>query len=119
MNLQKTNTFLLRLLFIFIVHYTIKIGDESFNVFSGFTLRGFVFSLFFVSYWLCIWYIADYFNRKIQRIQESARQDKKSNTILLFSFNVFLVLALPGYAIIYTRSEISDFLEMKPAGGRM
>jgi hypothetical protein len=66
----------------------IKIGDKSFSVFSEFTLRGFVFSAYFIIYWLCIWYIADFFNKRIQRKQQILKPNKGSNILLLFSFNI-------------------------------
>lgn len=88
MNHQKRNKFLLRFFIIFILHYLVKIGDESFNVFSGFTLRGFVFSAWFTGYWLCIWYIAEYYNKRIQKRQQLSKQNRWSHTLLLFSFNI-------------------------------
>ena len=87
MNLQKSNKFFVRLESIFIIHFIFKIGDQSFNVFSDFTLRGTVFSLYIVIYWLCVWYIAAFFHRKIIRKQKDSILNKKLFTFLLFSFH--------------------------------
>ncbi len=87
MNRQEPNKFFVRLLLVFIIHFIFKIGDQSFGVFSDFTFRGIAFSLYFVIYWLCIWYIAAFFHNKIQQKQEDSILNKKLFIILLFSFH--------------------------------
>ncbi len=87
MDRQKSNKFFVRLLLIFIIHFIFKIGDQSINVFSDFTIRGTVFSLYFVIYWICAWYIAAFFHRKIQQKQKDSILNKKRFTFLLFLFH--------------------------------
>ena len=88
MKQQKIKKLLTRFLFIYFVHLVIKGGDQSFGVFTDFTFRGFIFSVFFITYWLCIWYTAEYFNDKIQKKLKTAHlKNKKSYTFYLFSFH--------------------------------
>ncbi len=87
MKNKQLNIFFIRLTFIFLIHFVFKIGDQSFNFFSEFTFRGIIFSTFFIVYWLCIWYLASYLNKKIQRRQDYSINHKKLYTFFLFSFN--------------------------------
>ena len=87
MKRKNINKFFVRLIFIFFINFIVKIGDQSMNVFSDFTFRGFVFSFYFIIYWLCIWYVAEFLNSKIQKRQESSPGPKKFYTLLLFLFH--------------------------------
>jgi len=87
MNPKNINKFLVRLLFIFFINFIVKIGDQSISVFSGITMRGIVYTSYFIIYWLCIWYIAEFLNSKIQKRQESTTGPKKFYTLLLFLFH--------------------------------
>ncbi|RLD81988.1 MAG: hypothetical protein DRJ15_02945 [Bacteroidetes bacterium] len=87
MNHKAIKTFLIRLLVVFLIHFIFKIGDQSINVFSEFTSRGFVFSVFFTIYGLIVWYVSAFVNLKIQKGQESSSDHKKYYIFLLFSFH--------------------------------
>ncbi len=87
MNNKTVKIFFTRLLVIFLIQFLIKIGDQSINVFSEFTLRGFLFSAYFIIYWLCVWYVAAFLNSKIQKKHESSLGSKKFYTLMLFLFN--------------------------------
>ncbi|MCD4682625.1 MAG: sensor histidine kinase [Bacteroidales bacterium] len=87
MKRKNINKFFVRLLFIFFINFIVKIGDQSINVFSDITLRGIVYTSYFIIYWLCIWYVAEFLNSKIQKRQESSSGSKKFHTFLLFSFH--------------------------------
>ena len=87
MKQKKMQTFFIRLMFIFFVHLIFKIGDYSLNFFSEITFRGVIFTFFFVSYWLCIWYISAFLNKKIQQRQESSIENNKLFVFFLFTFN--------------------------------
>ena len=80
---------LLRLSFLVIINYVFKIGDQAINVFSEFTFRGAAFTIFFISYWITVWYIVEFFNIIIQKQQEKAQDNKYKYTYLLFIFHFF------------------------------
>jgi hypothetical protein len=82
---KKISEFFLRFLVILVIHYLIKAGDYSFGDFSDFTLRGLVFSIYFVVYWLIIWYVAVYINTKMFG---NTNRSNKLQIVLLFAFNI-------------------------------
>lgn len=88
MKQKQINTFLIRLMFVFFINLVFKIGDQSFNTFSDFTIRGFIFSFSFIAYWICVWYLAVLFHRKIQKKQDLTVNNKKLNTFFLFMFHM-------------------------------
>jgi len=99
-----------RVLFLFIVHFVFKIGDQSINVFSEFTFRGFVFSVYFILFWLLVWFIAEFFNSKIQEREVQTQTNKNLHTFLLFTFHLifgFVFAFLANY--IYRVGDISIF----------
>lgn len=57
--------FLKRLVIIYLIHLIIKGFDATFGNFFEFTLRGIVFSLFFISFWLIVWYGSEIVNSKL------------------------------------------------------
>ncbi len=58
---KKGKTALLpKLIYIIAIHFVIKIGDNTFDVFNDLSWRGTVFSIYFISYWLLIWYLVEY-----------------------------------------------------------
>lgn len=81
---ERLNKFLIRFSFIFLSHFIFKAGDQSFDSFFSFTMRGFAFSTYFTIYWLIVWYIASYFHQKIQAKQDASTKNKYSFTYLLF-----------------------------------
>ena len=83
------NKFFTRIFFVFLFHLVFKIGDDSFDVFGDFTLRGLVFSFYFISFWLVVWYIADFFGQKIVSWQKRSSKYTHFHTILLFTFHFF------------------------------
>ena len=110
MKNKQLNIFFIRLTFIFLIHFVFKIGDQSINFFSEFTFRGTIFSTFFIVYWLCIWYLASYLNKKIQRRQDYSINHKKLYTFFLFSFNfVFGFFASLLANHIYRIGDIAFF----------
>ena len=110
MNRKNVNKFFVRLLFIFLINFIVKIGDQSISVFSDFTFRGFVFSFYFITYWLCIWYVAEIFNLKIHYRQESSLGSKKFYTFLLFSFHItYGLLVSFGANLFYRLGDIHVF----------
>lgn len=64
-NLYKNN-FLSRLIIIYLVQLMIKSFDYSFGDFSDFTTRGIIFSIYFISFYMALWYFADWLNEKIK-----------------------------------------------------
>ena len=101
MNHKTIKTFLIRLLVVYLIHLIFKIGDQSINVFSDFTLRGFVFSTYFIIYGLLVWYVSAYFNSKIQKSQESSLYHKKTYIFLLFSFHFIF-----GFVIAFSANML-------------
>ncbi len=115
MTRQKINKFLLRFSFIFIIHFVIKIGDETFSVLPGVTFRGTVFSVFFIGFWLFIWYLAEYLNKKIQHWQRLSNHSQGFKTLQLFSFNFLFGFAasfLLNY--LYREGDIMLFGNAEP-----
>lgn len=119
MNRQKSNKFFVRLLLVFLIHFIFKIGDQSFNVFSDFTFRGTVFSLYFVIYWLCAWYIAAFFHRKIIQKQDDSVLNKKLFTFLLFSFHFTFGFLASFFANWFYRLGDIYFFDMGEAWSRV
>jgi len=110
MKNKQLNTLFDRLVFLFLVHLIFKIGDQSINVFSEFTFRGFVFSTYLISYWLIVWYIAEYLNKKIQSKQNLGMKFKKIYTVILFTFNLIFGLVVSFFAYyLYRLGDIAFF----------
>ena len=110
MKQQKTNKFITRFLFVFFVHLIIKIGDQSFTGFFDISERGLIFSAWFISYWLIIWYLADFFNQKILAKQEVTLKNKKSYIYILFTFHFFFGLIASFIAnITYRYMDVHFF----------
>ena len=104
------NKFFTRVFLLFLFHFLFKIGDDSFNVFGSFSLRGSVFSIYFITYWLGVWYIADFFGRKIIAWQKMSSKHTHFHTILLFAFHFsfgFIVAFLANY--FYRMGDIYFF----------
>ncbi len=58
--------FLLRFTIIYAIHLMIKGFDYSFDVFTNFTYRGFIFSTFFITLWMFVWYFAEFIYNKLR-----------------------------------------------------
>jgi len=107
MKKSPSNTFFVRLLFVFFIHLVFKIGDQSFNTFSDFTFRGFLFSIFFIVYWLCVWYLAAFFHNMIQKKQDLVVKNKKFYTFFLFFLHLLFGLLVSFSAnYLYRISDI-------------
>ena len=110
MKQKQKNTFFIRLMFVFFIHFIFKIGDQSISAFSEFTFRGFAFSFFFITYWLCVWYLAAFFHKKIQKRQEITVSNKKLYTFFLFVFHLlFGLLFAFGANYLYRIGDIYFF----------
>jgi len=59
------HTFLTRVLVIYSIHIFFKGFDRTFGGFFDFTIRGIAFSVFFISFWVSAWYLAEWINKKI------------------------------------------------------
>ncbi len=110
MNRQNVNRFFIRLIFVIIAHLIFNVGDQTFDVFFDFTFRGVVFSIYFISYWLCIWYIASFINQRILKKQELSLENKKLYTVLLFSFHFIFGVIVSFFAnYLYRLGDIAVF----------
>lgn len=67
-NKSPKFSFALRLVVVYLLQLLIKAFDYSFGGVFPLTLRGMVFSITFISYWICIWYIAEYIQNKIKNL---------------------------------------------------
>jgi len=103
MKRKNTNKFFVRLIFIFFINFIVKIGDQTINVFSNFTFRGVAFTSYFIIYWLCIWYVAEFLNSKIQKRQESSSGPKRFHTLLLFLFHFVFGMLVSFLAGLFFR----------------
>ncbi len=61
--------FLTRLIVIYLIHLFFKGFDYTYGHFLDFTLRGIIFSTYFISFWISAWYIAEFINLKISRLK--------------------------------------------------
>lgn len=58
--------FLLRFTVIYAIHLMIKGFDLSFGGFFDFTYRGIIYSICFISFWIIVWYIAEFIFNKLK-----------------------------------------------------
>lgn len=66
-------TFLHRVMIIYLVQLVIKAFDHSFGHFADFTMRGILFSTFFISLWVIVWYIGEQINERSRNFHEIIR----------------------------------------------
>ena len=76
--------FLVKLTVIFLIHLIIKAGDYTFGNFFDFTRRGILFSTFFISYALIVWYVSETFNHYILKKYEHPFDTNKVYRSLFF-----------------------------------
>lgn len=97
---------------IYLVHLIIKAFDYSFGHFTDFTTRGIFFSIGFISFWLAIWYFAEWVNGKIRNWSEVLRL--VLNLLIGFSAGIITNISY-RYSDIYihdmyeTWKDISNF----------
>ncbi|HHB51834.1 MAG TPA: hypothetical protein ENK75_02135 [Saprospiraceae bacterium] len=84
MKHQKIKRFYTRFAVIVVVHFIVKSGDYSFHTFTNFTFRGFIFSIFFISYWLLIWEVAAYVDARLHTLFGKYSHSKKNISFILF-----------------------------------
>ena len=97
--------FLVRIVFVFFVQAIIKVGDSSFVGLFDFSTRGVLFSICFIIYGMVIWYIAEFFNLKLLKRQEST--NKKRHTYMLFLFHLIYGFIVSFFANwIYQTADI-------------
>lgn len=111
MGSKSINIFLIRVSIIFSIHLIFKAGDYSFGDFFDFTNRGLLFSAFFISYWLLIWYVSAFFHKKIQTKQESSLKRKQGFTSLLFMFHFAFGLFAAFFSNLLYRHGDSQFFD--------
>ena len=96
--------FLIRFTFVFLTHVMIKAGDYTLDVFDTST-RSILFSLYFITLWMLVWYAASYVNTKIKK-----SQDKYFFPYILFAFNfVFSFLSAFSTNYLYRIGDIMLF----------
>jgi two-component system, LytTR family, sensor kinase len=100
MKHSKLVKFLMRFLVIFSIQLIFKAFDQTFGHFTDFELRGVLFSLFFISYWLIIWYIGELLNEKIHQ---------KTRLLKLVLNSIFGYSAAFGTNALYRWGDINWF----------
>ncbi|MEZ5197007.1 MAG: histidine kinase [Bacteroidales bacterium] len=80
------NKFIIRFSVIFFIHLIFVAGDATMDIWD-FSTRRLVFSMFFITYWLVIWYVAGYINLIIHNKQAISPKYKAGYNWLLFLFN--------------------------------
>ena len=109
MNNLWSNKLVVRFSLIFFVHFLFIAGDASQDILE-FSIRRILFSLFFISYWLIIWYVAAYFYVEIQKKQALSTGNKSLYSYLLF-FTNFTFALIAGFAnnLLYRFGDIHFF----------
>jgi two-component system, LytTR family, sensor kinase len=110
MKRSNTRIFLLRFTVVFLVHLVIKSGDYTYSNVFEISLRSFVFSFFFIIYWLIIWYTSAFINDKIRNHQNNTIGNKNFRLYILFLFHIafgFLVSFLANY--LYRIGDVNIF----------
>jgi sensor histidine kinase YesM len=109
MNNLWSNKFIVRFSLVFFIHLLFIAGDES-QAILEFSIRRIVFSLFFISYWLIIWYVAAYFYVWIQKKQSISTVNKSLYTYGLFFANfIFALIAAFANNLLYRFGDIHFF----------
>ena len=110
MNHQGLNKFFIRFFLVFLIHFIIKVGDQTFTDFLSISFRGLVFTIQFSIYWIIIWYTADYINYLIIKREEKKLEPKRVYTLLRFSFHLLFGLAVSFSSnLIYRFGDIYFF----------
>ncbi|KXX70115.1 sensor histidine kinase [Flammeovirga sp. SJP92] len=65
-------SFILRLTVVYLLQLFIKAFDYSFGGVFPLTFRGMVFTFTFVGYWLLIWYVSEYIQKKLSHFSNSS-----------------------------------------------
>lgn len=96
MKQTKINSFLIRFFIVFLIHFIIKVGDQSFTNSLTINFRGLLFSFQFILYWLIVWYFAAYIHKKLLIKQNSSIRVKTFYTfsIIFFHFSYGFVASL-------------------------
>ena len=81
-----SNKLIIRFSVIFFVHLIFVTGDATMDIW-GFNFRRIVFSTFFITFWMFIWYAAGYINDIIHNKQALSPEHKSGYNWLLFFFN--------------------------------
>jgi len=87
-NKLSTRKLTIRFLFVFFVQLIIKAGDSSFDGIFDHSLRAWVFTFFFITYSLIVWYVAGYFNNRLKKVLDKKQNNKSSHIFPLFFFHL-------------------------------
>ena len=98
MNNLWSNKLIVRFSLIFFIYLIFVAGDASQSI-TEFSIRRIVFSFFFITYWLIIWYVAAYFSAGIQKKQALSIENKSLNmpyglfrlTVLIISSSLMIL----------------------------
>lgn len=102
--------FITRLSFVIFIYFIFKAGDYSFNSIFDFSFRSIVFSLFFLIYWLLVWYMAEFANKKLLVQQQLSSNKKQSRSYFLFIFHAaFGFVVAFGFNCTYRNGDIYFF----------
>jgi two-component system, LytTR family, sensor kinase len=83
----------LKFIVVLIFHFLIKIGDTSMDVFHDITLRGSVFTLFFVSFWFSVWIFASKVNNSMIKRFDSNENNRFIWSVFMFSVHFCIGLS--------------------------
>ncbi len=86
--------FLTRLVVVYFIHLFFKGFDYTFGHFLDFTIRGIIFSTFFISLWIAAWYVAENMNNKMSGLKLIYR-------LLINAFFGYLVALVANAGYLY------------------
>lgn len=110
MQKKTLNKFLTRFTFVVVIHFIFKTGDYSFDSVFDFSLRSAVFSMFFFTYWLSVWYMAELANNKLLTLPNFSSNKKRSLSYLLFIFHAAFGFAVAfGFNCSYRAGDLFFF----------
>jgi len=110
MQIKTRNKFLTRFAFLVLMHFIFKTGDYSFEHVFDLSFRGNLFTLFFFTYWLLVWYLAEYINKKFL-VQDfhSAHKQKRTSYLLFLFHAVFAFLVAFSFNVSYRIGDLHLF----------
>ncbi len=94
-----------RFVFIFFLQLVVKAGDFSFTGLFDYSLRGILFSVGFIAYFLVVWYVAEFLNNRIEQRQK--KLNRKHSIYYLFVFHLLF-----GFLACFTANWLYQTIDL-------
>lgn len=100
------NKIWIRFLVVFLFHFIIKSFDLSFpNGPFALNFRSLVFSLYFISYGLLIWYFAEWFNFKLRGFLKNPESNQRKMILSTFLNAIFAFILMGSMNYLYRQGD--------------